>query len=460
MKRVLIITYNWPPYGGERIHRWLKFCKYLPSSDWQPVVFTVEHPDIAATDPSLLKDVDPQLQVIKVPSGSGGLIVDLVTRIWGGFERAELAADDASEESQPLGDRLAAWVKANLLIPDGAAPWIEPSVEFLQEFLVHEPVDAIISAGPPNSSHLIAQQVKEFIKQPWIADFDDPWTDRVFHLGLPLADRTKNRHKDLEQSVVDDADLIVLSSRGRSSRLAILGGDKVETITNGFDPEDITSGRILAAGKFRITYAGNLTADRNHQVLWEALRAVSRGLVGFKKSLEIDLLGDPDPEVIEMAGNYGFSENLVRTGALPHAEALNRMAGAHVLLFTMQRTHRGTRFLSPRLFQYLGCRRPILMIGPLQSDAAHIIKDARSGEVVGYEDFHNTKTVLSKWFEAFKNRDLSIDPQDLDQYSVKTLARRLGELLDGARGSAEGSAKGSGKGGAEGSAKGGAEGSE
>src|SRR5512143_256797 len=66
-QKVLIVTYYWPPSGGSGVQRWLKFVKYLPSFGWQPYVFTPENPSVEIRDESLLKDIPPEAEVIRLP---------------------------------------------------------------------------------------------------------------------------------------------------------------------------------------------------------------------------------------------------------------------------------------------------------------------------------------------------------------------------------------------------------
>ena len=67
MKKVLIITYYWPPAGGAGVQRWLKFVKYLGQFGWEPIVYTSENGEVPVIDNSLLKDVPPNIVVIKRP---------------------------------------------------------------------------------------------------------------------------------------------------------------------------------------------------------------------------------------------------------------------------------------------------------------------------------------------------------------------------------------------------------
>ena len=67
MKKVLIITYYWPPAGGPGVQRWLKFVKYLPNFQIKPIVYCPDTPNYPQTDSSLLSDVSSDLTVLKTP---------------------------------------------------------------------------------------------------------------------------------------------------------------------------------------------------------------------------------------------------------------------------------------------------------------------------------------------------------------------------------------------------------
>ena len=67
MKKALIITYYWPPAGGPGIQRWLKFVKYLPEFNIEPIVYIPENPSYPITDESLLSEVPHNLTILKQP---------------------------------------------------------------------------------------------------------------------------------------------------------------------------------------------------------------------------------------------------------------------------------------------------------------------------------------------------------------------------------------------------------
>ena len=64
-KKVLIITYYWPPTGGAGVQRWLKFSKYFRQFNWEPVIYTPSNPDFPINDPTLLKDVLPNIEILR-----------------------------------------------------------------------------------------------------------------------------------------------------------------------------------------------------------------------------------------------------------------------------------------------------------------------------------------------------------------------------------------------------------
>ena len=159
MKKVLIITYYWPPSGGAGVQRWLKFSKYLSEFGWEPVVFTVANGEFPEQDNSLLKDIPKNLEVIKVPIKEPYVIYKLLT---GRKKNEKIHAGFLTEKKKKsfLQD-FAVWVRGNFFIPDARMLWIKPSVKELQQWLNTNTVDAIASTGPPHTCHLIAMQLKD-----------------------------------------------------------------------------------------------------------------------------------------------------------------------------------------------------------------------------------------------------------------------------------------------------------
>ncbi|MBO8429398.1 MAG: glycosyl transferase family 1, partial [Bacteroidetes bacterium] len=200
MKRVLIITYYWPPSGGSGVQRWLKFAKYLPQLGWEPVIYTPLNPEPNAIDEALCREIPEGMTVLKRKIFEPYSLYKFLS----GKKRGEtIEANIISKESGGSASaRLFAFIRGNFFIPDPRCFWIRPSARFLKRYLRKNPVDAIISTGPPHSMHLIAARLSRAAKIKWIADFRDPWTKIFYFKHLPLTNFAKKRHGKLEKEVL------------------------------------------------------------------------------------------------------------------------------------------------------------------------------------------------------------------------------------------------------------------
>ena len=184
MRRVLVISYYWPPSGGSGVQRWVKFVKYLPSEGWEPVVFAPENADYPALDPSLGAEVPESVEVIRGKIWEPYAAYRKLT----GAKSTQVT--EISSGKKTFKQRLSLWIRANLFIPDPRVGWVKPSVKTLLEYLQEHPVDAIVTTGPPHSVHLIGQKLHKATGIPWIPDFRDPWSRMYYLRYLPMTATT------------------------------------------------------------------------------------------------------------------------------------------------------------------------------------------------------------------------------------------------------------------------------
>jgi glycosyltransferase involved in cell wall biosynthesis len=182
MKKILIITYYWPPSGGAGVQRWLKFAKYLRNFGWEPVIYTPLNPEFPAIDNTLAKDIPADVEVIRTPIWEP---YEFYKKFTGKKSTTKINSGFLNDKKSPgLVEQLSVWIRGNLFIPDARKFWIKPSVRFLTKYLKENHVDAIVSTGPPHSMHLIALAIKTRLNIPWLADFRDPWTDIDYYKDL------------------------------------------------------------------------------------------------------------------------------------------------------------------------------------------------------------------------------------------------------------------------------------
>ena len=264
MKKVLVITYYWPPSGGAGVQRWLKFVKYLNEFGWEPIIYTPENPEVPAIDNSLIKDVPEGLLVLKTKVWEP---YSAYKRFVGRKKNDSIKAGFLSEKKNPsFTEKIAVYVRGNYFIPDARKYWIKPSIKYLLEYLKDNPVDVMVSTGPPHSMHMIALGIKEKLNIPWLADFRDPWTNIDFYDKLMLSSSADKKHKRMEQQVLKTADQLVTVSWNWAKDFEDLGAGKTEVITNGFDPEDFENNKENSSEKFEIIHIGSMNKDRNPKI--------------------------------------------------------------------------------------------------------------------------------------------------------------------------------------------------
>ena len=417
MKRLLIITYYWPPTGGSGVQRWVKFSKYLPEFGWQPVVYTPENPEQLARDESLLKDIPDCAEVIKTR------ILEpyaLYRRLTGGKQGQEVNPVNAQKKNWK--QRLSLWVRGNCFVPDPRVSWVRPSLRFLKKYLAEHPVDAVVTTGPPHSVHLIGRGLKRALGLHWIADFRDPWTEMFYYKHLGLGAAADRRHRRLEQSVLDEADTVISVSPPVRDDFQAKTKTPVVLITNGFDESDFPAchAERSEASEFRLVHTGLFAADGNPLNLWDALARRCEADPAFRTRLEIRLAGKVDAAITEAIRTRGLGGNLVDLGYLPHDETVREQRAADILLLPLRQEPEYAKVLPGKIFEYLAARRPVLGIGDEDGAAATILRDTGAGEMFGWDK----KDELLAFLDAPHP-----EPEGIEKYTRRALTAQLTQIL-------------------------------
>ena len=424
-KKVLIITYYWPPGGGAGVQRWLKFVKYLRLYGWEPIVYTPENPEAPAIDTSLEKDIPENLTVLKTKVWEPYAIYK---RLTGQKPDEKIKSGFLTEKEKPgFLERLSVWIRGNFFIPDARKFWIKPSVKFLTSYLKDNPVDLIVSTGPPHSMHLIALGIKKKLNLPWLADFRDPWTNIDFYHKLKLTARADKKHKRLEKEVLDTADKVICISYDMAKEFEEITSTNIEVITNGYDEEDFKEIKPLHENKkeFEILHLGSMNADRNPVSLWKALQELKKENPVLEQRLKITFIGFVDITVKNALRQYGLTGVVEMIPYLPHGDALRRAAGADVLLLALNDTPNVKGILPGKMFEYLALKSPILGTGDTEGDAANILLSTNAGKMFDFEDITGIKEFL---LQAF-NGEHKYSFEGTERFSRKYLTRKMSEVF-------------------------------
>ena len=434
MKRVLIISYYWPPTGGSGVQRWVKFAKYLPSEGWQPVIYTPENPEQLAVDASLEAEIPSEAEVIKTPITEPYEIYKKVLRK-SGHSKEAVEVNPVNAQNKSFLQKVAMWVRGNFFRPDPRCMWIGPSVRYLKKYLQEHPVDLIVSTGPPQSMHLIGHRLARETGLPWVADFRDPWTKIFYFKHLSMTRSTERWHKKMEKKVLDDASVVVAVSPLVQQEFQSMTQTPVELITNGFDECDFASEKCHEAEggpdkEFCITHTGLFAADGNPTVLWEVLGEKYAADETFRKALRIKLIGKTDDNIIAALNQAGLQDAVEDMGYQPHTEAVAQQRKASLLILPLRKEPEYKAVLPGKLFEYLASWRPVLGIGQPDGAMSMILNTTKTGVVLDWEDKASIARYIDFCWERHLAGKLTVEDADISQFTRRNLTRRMAQLFD------------------------------
>ena len=436
MKRVLVITYYWPPSGGSGVQRWVKFAKYLPQEGWQPVIYTPENPEYTAIDHTLEAEIPHTTEIVRRPITEPynvyrklmgkGASTDMKTLTAGA---AGGAVTEISSGKKSFKQRLSLWIRGNLFVPDPRVGWVRPSVRFLKEYLAEHPVDVIVTTGPPHSMHLIGQRLHQKLGIPWIPDFRDPWTRMYYLKHLPMTRRTWRRLRAMEQSVLDECSTVLAVTPLVQEEFQAQTKTPVAMITNGYDGGDFDQ-PVEPDGHFNVVHTGLFAADGNPLNLWKALGAKAWSDPDFKQELRLRLVGKVDREVYAAIEEAGLKDNVVDLGYCDHLTAVREQLAASVLVLPLRNDPEYRPILPGKLFEYLASRRPVLGIGQEDGAMARVLADTGAGITADWDNITAIRDFLDKAWEQHKSGGVPSVTGDIARFSRQNLTRELAALLE------------------------------
>jgi glycosyltransferase involved in cell wall biosynthesis len=261
----------------------------------------------------------------------------------------------------------------------------------------------------------------------WLADFRDPWTTIGYHKSLRLSQYAAKKHKQLERQVLNTADTIIVTSKTTKAEFQALTTKPIEVITNGFDVEKVDKQSLDT--KFSLAHIGSFLSERNPKIVWESLVELCTEIPDFKSHLEIKLIGAISQEVLETIEHFGLNSFLNNLGYVSHAEAVAHQRKSQVLLLIEINSEETKSILPGKLFEYMVSERPILAIGPKDSDFAEIINNTNTGVFFEYSEKAKLKQTIQEYYNQFLVGKLQSHAVGLQQYSRKNLTQQLVELL-------------------------------
>ncbi len=397
-KKILLLTYHFPPSAASGTFRLLGFTRHLPAFGWQPLVVAPPSLPWEPLDPQLVSAIPAEAVVRQAPypaSAPSLLRMPAQNAVW--LPRAWFACKRLSAEHRP---------------------------------------DAILTSGPPHCVHVLGHYLKRSLGVPWVADFRDPWISDGTSKKLGWVQRWALRW---EHAVFANADLILANAPNatRMFQETYPGSrDKIVTLTNGFDPPvgqallPAATDTNVCPAHLCLVHAGEIYAGRDPRPLLEALTRLNAEAV--VPTYRLQVLGRNEINLETLLQERGWTELVEVIGQLAYQESLAAMRRADILvLFDSPGRTIG---VPAKLYEYLGAGRPILALAEPNGDVAAVLR--ASGvlhRIVSPQNAGQIHQALGELTQAMRATDAVADGSLLERFTrrhiAQTLARRLAALV-------------------------------
>jgi len=411
MKKVLVITYYWPPSGGAGVQRWVKFIKYFKDQNINPFIISVD-PDFASyplIDNSLKNDIPDNTNVYLTKTNEPYSFYKKINNNqtpYAGF---------ANEGRPNFFQKIARFIRGNFFIPDSRKGWNNFAYKKAVEILEKENIDTVITTSPPHSTQLIGLKLKETQNIKWIADLRDPWTDIYYYKSMLHTKWAKQKDLNYEKRVIEKSDKVVVVSDSIKQLLLnksnLVKESKIHIIPNGFDDDDFLVSSKNNNSKFLLSYVGTITKDY-------PLDSIKKAISNLNINLEFT--GKADEPTKLLLNEVASFNNHVK-----HKESINLLLASDMLLLVIPKISNNKGILTGKLFEYLGARKPILCIGPTDGDAAKIIEECKAGKTFDYSDENG----IYDFIETYMSNEFIFENKNYLKYSRRNLTKNLSKIL-------------------------------
>ena len=420
-KKVLIISYYWPPAGGPGVQRWMKFVKYLPEYNIKPILYVPENPNYPIYDYSLNDEVSEKLEIIKNP-------ITEISNIISNSKSLNLirSGNIPNTKEQSLFQRLLFFIRGNLFIPDMKILWKNKSIDFIENYLSKTKIDVVITTGPPHSLHLIGYELKKRLNIKWISDFRDPWVNLNYLNRFHLLPSVKRRHKKLRDKVLINSNSVIVTSE-KLKKLYKEIAPNIFKITNGYDYEYST---VNIDSKFSISHIGSLYPERNPKYLWDIIDEICINNEEFRSNLQINFIGNTSEKIIKYLSNKTFNSCIKFFDYVDYKRAIEFMCSSQILLMVEVNDNDSSYAIPGKLFDYLNSKRPIIAIGPDNSEVNQILYDTNAGKFFNYNESINLKLHIENLYNQYEMGSISYDAKNISIYRRKNLTEVLSKIIN------------------------------
>ena len=441
MKKLLYITYVFPPTGGAGIQRNVKFIKYLARMGWEITVLTPRNPSVPTIDNSFSKDIPQAVDVKYTRTLEPDYSVKQRVRSNVGKPQTEKSTNISSAIVKAVK-----MMAQSILLPDVQVLWSIPSFLPAISVINKKNIDVIFSSAPPFSSLVFASWLSRITGVPYVADFRDEWVDFI--------DKYYDSHKKvfgrgivrrMEEKVVKHAAAVTMASPSYVENLRkkyTISSDNIFEITNGFDVEDYTpdlfENNAYRSGKLTIGYFGSVINANTAHYFLEACRRLLTRKPEYKEQIAVHFTGRISADENVRIEEYLDDVPIVRHGYMEHSEVIRMMKQTDVLLVLVDDLPGAERMISGKIFEYLYSRKTVLAVVPQGGEVDRIVRTVGCGISCPPRDMEKigqaVEALILRWEQGKLNQGNSANENLIQAYSREVLASRLSNILQYASG--------------------------
>ncbi len=431
-KKVLIVSYNFPPMGGSGVVRVAKFCKYLPIFNWLPIALTVKEHDIPLNDETFLKGLN-STKIVRTNTVDLALFYNKSVKER--KKKKQRIINCNFEKKSATLDLFKRIIHNFIFVPDSRIGWLPFAVYKALQIRRSEGFDLIFSTGGPWTNHLIGLFLKAITDVPWVADFRDPWTENdLFPYSLWARKYIEER---MEKAVVCKADKIIATTdpigNVLKAKYCQKSTNKFHTITNGYDAEDFQNDYTNFGsnnGKLTITYTGNFYSLQTPNFFLEALSLLLKEIPTLKENIEVIFAGHWENWDQKTIQALNLEKVLKYIGFISQPQALALLSRCDVALLILAKELKG--FYTSKIFDYFAANKPILALVPKESIAAKLIKRTRTGVAVDPENVHQIRDKILGIYKQFKYGGIKHNPDlsAIRKFDRKNLTEDLSHIFN------------------------------
>lgn len=433
-KKVIIISYHFPPSSSTGAIRPMKFVKYLREFEWQPFVLTCKNPfDFGAKkNEALLDEIPKGIQIFRTTS------FEPLNYIWRKQNTNEFKSridvrkspHSTTRSNFSILGKLKGLVRDILTIPDRGQGWIPFAFFSGLRIIKKENIDVIYATTPPPSAIVVGYLLSKFTGLPLVIDYRDPWNQAWW--AAKNFKFFENINRCLEEAVHKHAKGVISVSDKRKEELYSeypIDKNKHMVITNGYDSEEMRHNNNGHFDKFTFIHAGSLYGDTSTADFVTAIEDIARYNANFRKDVKaLFIRSRPQIAAFDRLEKEGIVEY---KDFLPRRECLDVIAKSHVLLLFLEKGDFSTGCIPLKLFDYMMFKRPILGILPA-GEARTLLEKTKIGVVVEPGQREMLQSTISMLYQQYKEDKLSVqtDYTLIKQYGRKELTRQLAGLFD------------------------------